>query len=266
MKNLRAKSFPLVLFFLFSCATSKKIEVNQDVSSILLTKAKNHSCLADIIVARERALKANAKNIDVFKEMERKTLNFTKRLSQMDKEDISKKCFKLVASYNSTEIKAKDLYLLKNARDMLIEGQKRRAHFYFKDELSKASDDIEKASAIINDQKNNMEKIIAAIENAENSARRFLSLTTTGEWLSGKTIRELSIEIDRDLSKVLEPLYYKGVKYMPYNEKIKVLKSETSTIPLLLNELTAVQYDAYLQKRKLKKIKGEINGKQNDKK
>ncbi len=215
--------------------------------------AKVH--LKKVLVARDQALDEKAESLKSFNEADEELKELGYLLEEKDINEILERRDWLEGLYVKAEIEAIQIRELKGANDIVKATREMESHSFFEKEESIAVKDIESAYILIKKFKDQPGRYMDAVRKAEKSSSRFYALTKTGEWVEKNDVSKIVYRLDSDLNKALKPLAYENTELMSYDEKMAMVGSETETIPFLLDELTAVQYDSYLQHKKVLKLK-----------
>lgn len=214
--------------------------------------AKVH--MVEVIEAREEALEEGSAPLDSFKEADEELVDLGSSLEGRDLNLVLAKKNRVRQMFIEAEVEAIRLREMKKVVENFERAQEMISHMHFSNEEGQALKDIKYANRMISEFKDTPNRYISAVKSAEKSTARFLSLSMTADWVESKNTRELVLALDQDLGTALIPLAYEEVGTLTYKEKIQLLIKEAQYVPFILDELTATQYDSYMQQRRLRKL------------
>ena len=215
--------------------------------------AKVH--LKKVLAARSEALDENAGKLERFTRADEELKNLGYALEDKNINKLIEQKSEVQELFVKAEIEAIQNKELKGANELITITREMSSHKYFEKEEERAAKDFKSAFILIGKFKDSPARYMDAVKTAEKSASRFFALASTGKWVENSNPREIVYRLDRDLNNVLKPLAYDSTEYMTYKDKMALISNETGSIPFLLNELDAVQYDSYLQHKNVLKLK-----------
>lgn len=213
--------------------------------------------LKEVLEARKEALDEGAEPLELFKKANSELAELGEELEENDINEVLEEREMVRALFNQAEIKAIKERELSKASQILEETQELSGSGSFEKEYDSTLKDIASAEKLISEFKDEKARYLPAVKKAEFSAKRYHALSSTATWIENNNTRDVSLKIDSDLSSILLPLSYDNADLKDYDEKVDLIKKETNTIPYLVSELTSTQYQAYVQKNNLTRLKNE---------
>ncbi len=206
-----------------------KIKTKMDIS-------RTH--IEDVIKAREQAIYAGANKTEALAEADEAFRDLGDAIEDNDITEVLEEKYEVKRLYQLAEVDA-----IKNQKLSVtwlnyekingLEGDE-----YFPKLYKKLENAISKTESIINQNKDDTQKINNQIVIAEDMSKRLLALSQTVKWIETEKPSELAFRMEKDFNQFFQDLYSPyTASHQSAAENFKTLRKETNYVPSLRSEI-----------------------------